>query len=455
MFPEQISSINGLGLAFLLCMGTLLLFLPRRLALFPVAATTCYMTFGQQIVVVGLHFTMLRMLVLMACARVIFRNETRSFKWLRIDTAILLWVASSVTTYTLLWQSSEALVNRLGLAYDAVGFYFVFRFLIRDIEDFKRCCRVFAVLLFPLAISMCVEKATGQNPFYLFGGVPPVTEIRDGVLRCQGPFGHPILAGTFGAVWLPLFLGLWYQGRGNRSIAALGMVSSTAITLLSGSSGPVAAYFAGIVGLCMWPLRNYMRTVRWGIVLSLGVLQLVMKAPVWFIFAHLNLFSGSTGWHRANLIDLTIRHFFDWWLLGTRNTLGWGVWAGDITNQFISQAVRGGLSTLVLFVYIIVLAYSGLGRSLRSARFESRRARKLLWALGCTLLAHIVGFLNVSYFDQNVVNWYLLLALIATAVSLCRREATTAKVRPQLSTTGPGTADIIVPIYAPPHSSQC
>lgn len=413
-------------------MGTLLILLPRRLAIIPIAATTCYMTFGEQIVAAGLHFTMLRVLVLMACARLVLRQDTRSFRWQRIDTLVLMWTVSSIATYTLLWQTSEALINRLGLAYDAVGFYFIFRVLIRDIEDVRRCCRIFAVMLLPLAVAMLCEKVTGRNPFYVFGGVPEFTEIREGVLRCQGPFGHPILAGTFGAVWLPLFVGLWWQGKGNRVVALLGIVSSTAITLLSGSSGPVAAFLAGIVGLCLWRMRNYMRVVRWGIVLSLVVLQIVMKAPVWFIFGHLNILSGSTGWHRANLIDRTIAHFFDWWLVGTKDTVSWGVWAGDITNQFISQAVRGGLITLVLFVYIVVVAFSGLGRAIRVSRREARRTQLLLWALGCTLFAHIAGFFNVSYFDQNVVSWYLLLAMIATTVSLyCyeKRPSRTAEVR--------------------------
>jgi hypothetical protein len=425
MDTSQLSTISSLGLIFTLAMVALLLALPRRLALLPIVLTACYMTFGQQIVIVGLHFRLLRLLVLVGCIRIIFRGEFRGFRWQRLDTVITLWSISSIVTYTLLWQTTDALVNRLGLVYDAFGLYFFFRCFVRDVEDITRACRIFAVVLLPLALSMSVEKLTGRNPFYVFGGVPEVTSVREGVLRCQGPFGHPILAGTFGAVWLPCFVGLWWQRR-NRLLAVLGIVSSTLITFLAGSSGPVGAYLAGIAALSFWPFRNSMKRVRWVLVGLMLVLQLVMKAPIWFVFARFSFFSGSTGWHRANLIDQTISHFFDWWLVGTKETYSWGVWGGDITNQFILEGVRGGLITMILFTTIVVLCFSRVGRLLRTSRGESKRSRLFLWAIGATLFSHVMSFMSVSYFDQNVVNWFLTLAAVAAANAARWKQAQTA-----------------------------
>jgi hypothetical protein len=147
------------------------------------------------------------------------------------------------------------------------------------------------------------------------------------------------------------------------------------------------------------------------------LLQVVMNAPIWFVFARFSFFSGSTGWHRANLIDQTISHFFDWWLVGARETYSWGVWGGDITNQFILEGVRGGLITMILFIAIVVLCFSRVGHLLRESRFESKRSRLFLWAIGATLFSHVISFMNVSYFDQNVVNWFLTLAAVAAANS--------------------------------------
>jgi hypothetical protein len=361
-----------------------------------------------------------------------------------MDSMVIVWVCSSIIAYTLLWRTADAFVNRCGLAYDAAGLYFIFRFLLRDIDDIKQVCKFAAIVFVPLTIGMCIEKATGRNPFYVFGGVPQFTLVREGVLRCQGPFAHPILAGTFGAVWLPFFLGLWEQGRHNRSFAAIGIVASTLITYLSGSSGPAGAYLAGILGTAMWYLRERMRIVRWSIVLALIFLHIVMKAPVWFIFARISIFSGSTGWHRANLIDQTIRHFFDWWLLGTKETISWGVWAGDITNQFILEGVRGGLVTLISFIWIVVLAFSSVGTTVRRLRTNSRRSQRFVWAMGAVLFAHVVAFLDVSYFDQNVVNWYFVLASVAAASCAYRYDRSRSGANPAISEElqFPGCGDV-------------
>jgi hypothetical protein len=427
MTPD-VSVLTPAAVALTLLMGVLLLVLPRRFALLPIAFITCYMTFGQEFVVAGLHFMMLRVLIMFGCARIAMRMEFRSFKWVRIDTLIVLWVFSDITVYTLFRHTTGALINRLGFAYDALGLYFILRVLIRDIEDVKWTCRLFAVMIFPVAIFMIFEKITGRNLFYIFGGVSQFTGIRDGVLRCQGPFTHPILAGTFGAVWLSLFVGLWWQGKGNRFLALLGILSSTAITVLAGSTGPLGTYLAGIVGIGMWGMRNHMRSVRWGIVALLVGLEILMKHHVWYIFADVTAqglgFQGSTGWHRFNLIDTTIRHFFDWWLLGTTTVdlANWGVWWGDVTNQYVSEAVTGGLVTLLLFISIIVIAFSRLGLAMRAVRDESRQSQLLLWAIGSTLFAHVITFLGVAYFDQNIVNWYLVLAMAGTASAVyCRR----------------------------------
>jgi hypothetical protein len=418
MPPEQLAQMSLSGLLFTLTMAITLFVLPRRFALVPLALITCYVTFGQQIVVAGLHFTMLRLLVLVGVFRVVVRGDTRGFEWLKIDKILLAWVFSSVLAYTLLWGTTEAFINRLGLAYDSIGLYFIFRCLIRDFDDVRKLSKVFAFLLVPLAVSMCAEKMSGRNPFYVLGGVPEYTAIREGVLRCQGPFLHPILAGTFGAIWLPLSVGLWTQGKGYRFSAFLGIVSSTIITLLAGSSGPLGSYMAGWIGILVWPLRQKMRMVRWGIVAALVAVQASMDAPLWFIFAHVNIMSGSTGWHRSFLIDRTIANFFDWWLIGTKDTAAWGVWAGDITNQFILEGVRGGLVTMLLFIAIVVLAFSGLGVAMREVKDKSRRDHLLIWAIGSTVFAHIVSFFGVSYFDQNIVNWYLILGIIATVFTL-------------------------------------
>jgi hypothetical protein len=50
-------------------------------------------------------------------------------------------------------------------------------------------------------------------------------------------------------------------------------------------------------------------------------------------------------------------------------------------------------------------------RGMKDAPFPDKMS---VWVLGAALLTHAVNFISISYFDQNVVNWYMLLAMIST-----------------------------------------
>lgn len=206
--------INPLGLAFTLAMGLLMLVLPRRYALMPVLALMCYMTMGMRFVLAGMNFTMMRILLVFGWTRILARGETRGLRPHRIDRTILIWMICGTVIYCLMWQTVDALKYKLGSVYTVLGFYFMFRCLVRDREDVERIFKMFAICIVPLAGMMIVEKSTARNLFAAFGGVPEITTIRNGSLRCQGPFAHPILAGTMGATIFPYMLNLWRERRG-------------------------------------------------------------------------------------------------------------------------------------------------------------------------------------------------------------------------------------------------
>jgi hypothetical protein len=407
--------INGIGLAFTLLMCLLMLVLPRRYALVPVIILVCYMTMGQRLMIAGANFTMLRILTLAAWIRVIVRGEIRRIHFNPIDKIFICWMFFFVVIHTLLWQTGQEFINRLGHAYDAMGLYFFFRLVIRNLNEVKSTIRILAILVVPLAVAMVTEKLTGRNVFAIFGGVMEFTRIRDGALRCQGPFAHPILAGTFGATSLPLFAAMFLQ-RKNRTVAVLAIISSLLITVTSASSGPFLALLAGIGGLAMWSRRHRLRQVRWAILLILITLHLVMKAPVWFLIARADVFGGSTGYHRAWLIDTAVRHLSEWWLLGIKSSGVWDHLLADVTNQYLAQGFDGGLITMLLFIGIIVQCFRGVGIAVRKmGPIAPLGSRFCIWSMGAALFAHVLNFLSISYFDQNEVSWYLLLAMISTA----------------------------------------
>lgn len=163
----------------------------------------------------------------------------------------------------------------------------------------------------------------------------------------------------------------------------------------------------------MWPLRHWMRFIVLGLALSLVGLHFVMNAPVWHLISRIDLVGGSTGWHRYYLIDQALRHFDEWWLLGTTSTAHWGWGLFDVTNQYVLEGVSGGILTLALFLSTLAVAYISVGRIWRSVQ-RDRAKVALGWALGVSLFVHTMVFLAVSYFGQIVMIWYLLLAVIGS-----------------------------------------
>jgi hypothetical protein len=172
-----------------------------------------------------------------------------------------------------------------------------------------------------------------------------------------------------------------------------------------------------------------------------------MKAPVWFLMQRVNIFSGSTGDHRAYLIDRFVANLGGWWLVGTKSSVDWGdenLW--DITNQYILEGVNGGLLTMLLFIFIIVCCFAGIGRTVRRLGPGLFRKQVLVWALGAALFAHTVSYFSISYFDQNVVNWYLLLAMISTGATI-RKPAPLAVPVVEEPELLPGKPDSFAPIF--------
>ncbi|MGD0232226.1 MAG: hypothetical protein ABSC19_18030, partial [Syntrophorhabdales bacterium] len=369
------------------------------------------------------HFTLIRVLLLAGWIRVLSRSEFRGLRLNVIDRAFIVWVAVGAVMYVVRQgASSEAAVNRLGFVYNAVMAYFLFRALVRDMDDVIQAIRLMAIVMLPLAALICVERMTGRNIFAVFGGVPELTVVREGRLRCQGPFRHPILAGTYGATSIPLFIAVWAKGRASRGVIAAALTAAGAIVILSSSSGPVMALLGVVAGLIMWRFRENIRLAWWAALFAVVSLHLVMKAPVWALIGRASTVVGGTGWHRSELIDQAIKHAGEWWLWGTDYTAHWmsGTLPDqpnmiDITNQYIAEGVNGGLLTMLLFIGVIILCFRQLGRRLRVLYGENAKVDALAtWFIGVAVFAHALSFLSVAYFDQLTVFWYFALGCISS-----------------------------------------
>ncbi len=246
--------------------------------------------------------------------------------------------------------------------------------------------------------------------------------MRDGQVRAQGPFGHAIVAGTVAAVLLPLFVGLFFLRPRARLLAALAVISATAMALTSGSSTPVLTSAAAVVGLALWPARKSMRAIRWGLVISLLLAQLAMNSPVWFIINRISGLLGGSGWHRAMLVDNFVRHFWQWWLVGTRANPDWGWSMWDVDNAYVGAGTSGGFLNFALFIAVIVYGFKVIGGARKLAEKYPADLR-LIWVLGVALFANTVAYFGIVYFDQAIVAWYALLTMIAVVPTFVARKS--------------------------------
>ena len=419
---QDASNVNPLALLFLLGACLVMLKGRRQLAVNAVLAIAAFLPLGQQVVVLGLHFTFLRILILVGLGRVLISGEIREVRLNRGDKILTCWALVGFICGVLRKPEAWAGADTLGSLYNSLGVYFLFRFLIRSPDEVIAQLRFLAFAAVVISLAMVVELISHKNPFYVFGGVPQFEEVRDGRFRCQGPFRHPILAGTFPATLFPLLIGLWLDGGRKKWIATLGVIGSGFATVAAASSGAVLTFISAIVGLGLWGARYRMQLLRRGTVVVIIGLALVMKAPVWYLIAKASNLVGGTGWHRSYLIDQAVGHFSEWWLIGSSYTAHWAPSGEvlsvdpnnmDITNQYIAQGLQGGVLGLGLYVAYIVTCFKTIGRFVRSGD-ETLLHGKLAWALGVGLTAHCIAFISISYFDQSIVFLFWLWAAIAT-----------------------------------------
>jgi hypothetical protein len=407
----------------------MLLTLPRRYVIAPFLAAALLVPMDQVIVLGGLHFQMIRVLVLGGWIRVLAEKVSSNAPWLSggvnlLDKAVALGAVLTAIDTVLLWQTSAAFTNQLGMLYTTFGIYFLLRVLIRDTQTVVIAVKVLAYICLFVATVMTIEQLTGHNPYaYVWAGASAMGRTvmeRDGRFRAMGCFAHPLLAGTFGGISLALFIAVWLKDKKNRFTAAVGMVGATVIVLTANSSTPLLAYFAAVFALCFWPVRQRLRTLRWALVIGLTFLHLVMKAPVWALIARIDVTGSSSGYHRYQLVDQFIRHFGDWWLVGTQSNAKWGWDMWDLANQYVAVGETSGLLPFVCFLATIIFGFQQIGRARRAA--PDRKSELFLWALGAALFSNVVAFFGISYYDQTIVAWYLLLAMIPAACAVMRSQ---------------------------------
>ncbi|GMG87748.1 hypothetical protein [Biformimicrobium ophioploci] len=405
--------VHPLGLTVLAVCLLSLTVLPRRYMFFPLLFLAVAIPSVQRVAVLSLDFTFLRILILMTLLVAVARGHVRDMRWMPLDTVIVAWALWSIVGGGLQAGNLGAVVTRTGAAIDALGAFLVGRIYIRSIVDIRTLCIGVAILAVPTACMFLLEQSTGRNLFSIFGGVPPETIVRQGKLRCQGPFSHPILAGAFWATIVPLFLAFWRGRDRRRWTVLLGAGCATFIVFATASSTPVLTLAAGLAGIMAFSLHRHLALLMWLGIGVLSILHILMEQPIWHLISRVDLAGGSTGWHRYNLINQFILRVDEWWMIGTSYTGHWGWGLQDLTNQYVLEGVRGGMLRLLLFALFLYMLFSQIAQRLRHS--NSRYEKQVFWGCWVFLFAHAAGFISVSYFGQMTSLFFLLAGGIACA----------------------------------------
>ena len=384
--------------------------IPRKYFILPFIMAATMVPMNQRIDIVGLDFTVLRMVVLTGVIRIVSKNEIRNIQWNSFDKLIFAWNIIATIVYVVQWSDMPATIRKFGVLYDSIGMYWLFRQSIKKWDNINVIITSFAVFAIISSPLLLYEKMSHNSIYEIFG--PVAASFHRGRFRCSGPFPHYIILGCFWASILPL---IYSMVKTNKNKVFFGVASSSALICIytSASSTPIMTVLFSILLWFFYKKRFYGKKIFLYCCIALVALHLFMNMPIWHLISRVNVFGGSTGWHRYYIFDQFVIHLKDWFLLGCKNPRTWSSYhgMGDITNQFMLEGIRGGFISLLLFIIIMYksVKISGAG----SIIFSNHYTHWICWSICVSLMGHIVTFWGVSYFgEQMVMLLYLTFAMV-------------------------------------------
>lgn len=415
--------MNPIAIVVFLVCACALLTVPRKWAPAALLAGSIFMTLGQGIEIASIRLPVYRMMLLVGLLRVFSKGETLVGGINRIDKLMVAWACWALLASIFHDQTRYGTIYACGVIFNQTLIYFLIRIWCTDLDEVRDVILIVALLLVPIALEMIMEKVTGKNIFSVFGGVPENVLVREGKRRAQGPFLHAILAGTVGATCIPLFVGLLSRYR---VLALVGISAGLVMTFASASSGPVMTLIFGCGALIMWRFKEHFGKFRCAAIIIYLVLMVVMKDPPYFLIARIDISGGSTGWHRAFLIQQTFNHLSEWCLFGTDVTRHWMPMQGiaddpqhtDITNYYIGFGVFAGLPSMLAVVAMLLVAFSWVGKLLNDWKDIDPERSYMIYCFGVSLFAHAATSISVAYFDQSMLFFWLTVAVISSIYSI-------------------------------------
>ena len=303
-----------------------------------------------------------------------------------------------------------------------IGFaYFFARAAIRNLRDF----RIFLLLMAPglliLAAFLVIESVTQQHiiqPFFskITGiGWSYRSDPRLGLMRAQGPFPHPILAGVFLASFICLY---WMSGL-HRLPRLVGVIAALCSFFTVSAATLIAIVLSVSLLVYSW-LTERITNVSWRLFFAIaGIFVFAAEtgtnSGTFRLIIRYASFSQDSGGNRVNI-----------WKYGSESVanhpwfgIGYGDWVrapwmGDsVDNFWLLMAMRFGLPAAFLIFMAMIIAILGLmRRSMQSNLVDSRAERGVAMALSVFAMTLVSVALWLS-----AQSWFYMLLGIAVSLA--------------------------------------
>lgn len=370
-----------------------------------------------------------------------FRNPIRFVIWDALIVLASLWMLLS---FMVIYGPAEGVLRGTALALDLLLPYFIGRYSIRSLADFRRVL-VFAAPVLPLAgLAMATEAFSGQvivRPFFaeIFGRLPRYeggvavgtgkyfVDHRLGLLRANGPFSHPILAGLFMASFLPLF---FFSGL--RKWPFFVGIGASFFAFFSGSS---AAYLSLMVSIGLIAFDLVQRRVSflsWQIFIPsaamvLAILQ-TLSSDGLVSFAMRSSLNPRTAFYRRFIWEHgteSVRNH-PWFGIGFQEfeRLSW--MTSSVDHHWLMFAMRFGLIPAILLLLVAVAAMVLLSRA---AGRQSQSDRSLFIGVAIAIFGFVLLGCTVAFFG-GVQAWvYMLIGMAISLATMAKGAAMRAPHR--------------------------
>ena len=349
------------------------------------------------------------------------------------DIVFFAGVSWIIISFAVLYGFFVGLLRGGALALDILLPYLIARTFITGLNDFRRLLIIIAPGAILIGMSLVAESFSGQfivRPFFaqIFGpvsayeggdaiGAARLDYVkRLGLLRAYGPFYHPIHAGVFMAILLPLFAASNLRGWP----IYLGIASGS-FAFFSGSS---AAYLSLILAVVLLAYDRITRAVGFATwpLLILGVSMLLLALELFSQNGVIPIISRYT----LNPQSASYRQLI--WEFGTQSVadnplfgVGYGYWrrldwmASTVDNYWLLLAIRHGFIVPMLFIASILAIMVQLSRKATLMTPVDRR-----FAVGFLVTIFVMSVIGFTvYFAGSVLFLYFL--IIGASASLITR----------------------------------